>query len=80
MANEFDNEEFTLYGKMARVASKWELSHDRLDNGMTLNHIPFGTAQASTIIKTLRYIASDMGYKIRVTWLDAWNVKIVWYK
>jgi hypothetical protein len=80
MTEEFDNREFDLYGKIARLASKWELEHDRLENGVILHHIPFDTAKASTIINSARFYAKQDGYKIRATWLDEWNVKIVWYK
>lgn len=76
----FDSGEFELYGKMARLAAKWELPHDRLDNGVVLHDIPQGTAKSSTIISTARYCAKQSGYQIRATWLDNWTVKIVWYR
>lgn len=80
MTSDFDNVEFNLYGKMARLASKWELEHDRLDNGVVFHNIPMNTAKSSTILQTARWYAKDSGYKIRATWLDGWTVKIVWFK
>ena len=78
--SDFDSNEFELYGKMARLAAKWELPNDRLDNGIVLHNIAQGTHKASTIINSARFYAKQSGYQIRATWLDGWTVKIVWYK
>jgi hypothetical protein len=78
--SEFDSSDFELYGRIARLASKWELPQDRLDNGVVLHEVPKDTAKASTIINSARFQAKQTGYQIRATWLDNWTVKLVWYK
>jgi len=76
----FDSDEFNVYRAAAVISAKWELPNDRLENGIVLHDVPRDTAKASAIVNSIRFAAKKLGYQIRVTWLDGWTMKVVWYK
>jgi len=71
---------YDTYAKAASIAAKWELPHDKLDNGIIIHHIPESTARANAIMGGIRKAAARNGLRTRFTWLDQWTLRATWYK
>lgn len=72
--------EYQVYTGAATVALRWELPHDRIDNGIVIHHVPDGTSKANAVINDVKRAAHKQGYRINTSWLDRWTVRIKWHK
>lgn len=71
---------YDTYSKAAAIAGKWELPHDKLENGIIIHHVPEKTGKAKLIMSSIRRAATNNGLAVRFDWLDQWTLKAVWYK
>lgn len=77
MAN---NSEYQVYTGAAAAAMRWELPHDRIDNGIVIYHVPQGTQKATSIINDIKRAIHKQGFRMNTSWLDKWTVRIKWHR